>query len=418
MPRLVPAVSAAFILWMAGHAVAQVTPPPDAASVAPADPGPDQATTEFNIVPLLGGNSDVGFGVGQVSNLARVAPNVEPYLWSLETSAFISFKSNDGLVVPLQDYFIFLHLRNLGTRGLRLDLRAAFTDERTLLFYGIGNASPDKPTDTPMDQLEFGRMHPTASALLRVPLGHGLFFTTGSGFTYNRLDVAPDSSLGSYAVNGPADGRALIGAFKTHGVALGDLGMQYDTRDREIDTRRGQYDTILLRVSPSIGGFLPYSYQRLTITGRTYVPLSRRITLAFRVVGDALFGDPPFYELSRYEETQAIGGVNAIRGVPAGRYYGKVKLFGNAEARSDLFGFHLRGKALKLGIAAFFDAGRTWTELFHRHPDLDGTGVGLKYGIGGGLRLRQGKTFVVRADVAYSPDANPIGAYFTAGQIF
>jgi hypothetical protein len=59
-----------------------------------------------------------------------------------------------------------------------------------------------------------------------------------------------------------------------------------------------------------------------------------------------------------------------------------------------------------------------WTELGQSHPDLDGSGLGLKYGTGGGLRLRQGKTFVLRADLAWSPDATPVGGYFTMGEMF
>ena len=412
-----------FVGWMAGHAIALASPSaaPDADTAAQPgrEPGPGKQTTEFNVVPLLGGNSDVGIGVGQVSNLAGIAPNVEPYRWSLETSAFISFKPRDGsVVVPYQDYFVFLHLRNLGTRGLRLDLRAAYTDERTVKFYGIGNASKEPAAAVPVDDTEFSRTHPTLLAELRLPLPRKLFVLAGSVFTYNWLDVAPTSVLGGYVTTGPPAGRAMIGSFDAHGVELLELGLQYDSRDREVDTRSGPFHTALLRISPRVGDFMPYAYQRVTLTARSYAAVSGRITLAFRAVGDVLFGDPPFYELARFEETQAIGGVNAIRGVPAGRYYGALKLFGNVEARSDLFGFYLRGKAMKIGIAAFFDAGRTWTELLHSHPELDGTGLGLKYGIGGGLRLRQGATFVVRADVAYSPDAHPVGAYFTAGQIF
>jgi hypothetical protein len=34
------------------------------------------------------------------------------------------------------------------------------------------------------------------------------------------------------------------------------------------------------------------------------------------------------------------------------------------------------------------------------------------------VRFQQGSAFVVRGDVAWSPDARPIGAYFTAGQMF
>ena len=147
-------------------------------------------------------------------------------------------------------------------------------------------------------------------------------------------------------------------------------------------------------------------------------PVPRWLTLSARVVGDVLLGAPPFYELARFEETQALGGGSAVRGVPAQRYHGKVKLFANLEARADLVGFRLRGKPMVLGGALFVDGGRIWTELTRRHPDLDGTGLGLKYGLGGGLRLQQGRTFVVRADVAWSPDARPVSAYFTAGQIF
>ncbi|MEO7734791.1 MAG: BamA/TamA family outer membrane protein [Kofleriaceae bacterium] len=408
------------IAMLAGPAAAQVPPvtAPDVASTVP-DPGPGKQTTEFNIVPLVGGNSDVGFGGGQVSNLAGLAPGVQPYRWSLETSAFVSFKSRDGgVVMPYQDYFIFLHLRDVGTRGLRIDLRAAYTDEATLKFYGIGNASKEPAADVPVEDTEFSWTHPTLLAEARLPLPHKLFALVGSVFTYNSLDVAPTSMLGRYVTTGPAAGRAMIGSFDSHGVELLELGLEYDSRDREVDTRSGHFHTAMLRISPKVGDFMPYAYERLTLTARSYAAVSNRITLAFRVVGDALFGDAPFYELARYDQTQAIGGVNAIRGVPGGRYYGAVKLFGNIEARSDLFGFHLRGKAMKLGVAAFFDGGRTWTELLHSHPELDGTGIGLKYGIGGGLRLRQGATFVVRADVAYSPDASPVGAYFTAGQIF
>jgi hypothetical protein len=34
------------------------------------------------------------------------------------------------------------------------------------------------------------------------------------------------------------------------------------------------------------------------------------------------------------------------------------------------------------------------------------------------LRVQEGQTFVVRLDLAWSPDATPIGAYFAAGEIF
>jgi outer membrane protein assembly factor BamA len=195
--------------------------------------------------------------------------------------------------------------------------------------------------------------------------------------------------------------------------------MEYDTRDNETISRRGQYHTVSARVSPGIASWMPYTYLQLDTTLRFYVTvIPRWLGISVRVVADAFLGSPPFYELARFDDTPAIGGGKAIRGVPAQRYYGKVKLFENFEARGDLYPFRIKNKDFVLGLAAFFDAGRTWTELFHAHPELDGTGFGLKYGVGGGVRLQEGKTFVVRADVAWSPDATPLGAYVDAGEIF
>ena len=38
--------------------------------------------------------------------------------------------------------------------------------------------------------------------------------------------------------------------------------------------------------------------------------------------------------------------------------------------------------------------------------------------VGGGLRVASGETFVLRVDVAWSPDANPLSGYLLAGHIF
>ncbi|HET9622243.1 MAG TPA: BamA/TamA family outer membrane protein [Kofleriaceae bacterium] len=407
-----------FLALGAGRAAAEPPPPPPT-DAPPPQPSPEsRKTREFNIAPLVGGNSDIGAGIGQISNVSGLGPGIEPYRWQLESSGFISFLPHDGgVVVPLQDYFVAFHLPDLGAHHVRFDVRASYTLEKTLLFYGIGNASK-VPAGGPSDDTEFGRLHPALSIQGRVPVYRDVYVNAGSVTSYNRLDVPATSILASYATQGPADARPFIGPFTAHTTEVLALGVQYDTRDHEIDTRNGQFHAAQVRYSPKIGSALPYGYERVTLIARVYRGVTDRVTLSARLVGDVVLGDAPFYELARYEETPAIGGINAVRGVPAYRYYGKVKAFGNLEARSDLFGFHLFGKKLKLGAAAFFDAGRTWTELLHAHPDLDGTGVGLKYGIGGGLRLQQGATFVLRADLAYSPDARPVGAYFTANQIF
>jgi len=402
---------------------ADQSPPGGDANGAPASGAPAAARPhrELNLVPLVGGDSDVGVGFGEVGDWALLQPGEGNFRWRLESGAFITFKLRDekDVIVPFQDYYLLLSLRNWGTeKRWRVDIRGSFTDETTLKYYGIGNAS-QAPSNLDDPTKEYGRIHPTLSVESRITIGHPLYLVLGNFYTHNWMDVRQDSSLTADRENGAPAARALLGQFDPHGVELAEVGLEYDTRDNEIVTRRGMYHAIHFRYSPRIGTVLPYGYGVVDINLRAYAtPIPRWLTLSGRLVGDALMGSPPFYELARFDQTPAIGGVNAIRGVPAQRYYGKVKVFGNFEARSELFPFRLLKKQFIFGAAAFFDAGRVWTELGSRHPELDGTGVGLKYGVGGGLRLQQGQTFVVRVDVAWSPDARPIGAYFAAGQIF
>jgi len=185
-----------------------------------------------------------------------------------------------------------------------------------------------------------------------------------------------------------------------------------------VSTHEGSYETLDLRLSP--GGIepLPHRYGQAMAAIRVFIPIWKpRITLALRAVGDWLFGAPPFYELSRFDTTYALGGQNGVRGIPAQRYSGKIKAFGNIELRTEIVSFHAFGKPFGFGMVAFLDGGRVWTDV-EPHPELDGVRVGLKYGVGGGLRLRSGSAFVLRADIAWSPDAMPVGGYFSAGEMF
>ena len=52
---------------------------------------------------------------------------------------------------------------------------------------------------------------------------------------------------------------------------------------------------------------------------RAYVPLGMLgVSLAMRAVGDWMFGNVPFYERARFDDTFALGGSLGVRGVPAG----------------------------------------------------------------------------------------------------
>ena len=393
--------------------------PPPGAPAGPIAP-PPRRSLEFNIVPIAGGDSDVGIGGGEVADLARLDPRYHPYRWKLTSEAFVTFNLLNGHVIsPYQDYSLLWTLPELtSSRRLRLEVRSSFTNERTLKFYGIGNATPLPPPGVPITDTEYQRIHPTLSVEARYRFYKRFYVLAGSIYTQNWLVVAPTSLLAQAQMSGSPEVREIVGTFAPHGVEKLEAALQYDSRDNEMVTRRGQFHTAVIRISPPVGTALPYGYERLNLTARFYATPIHGITFLFRVVGDTLLGDPPFYELARFDETPAIGGSKAVRGVPAQRYYGKVKVFENLEARSEVLHFALGHKRMVLGAALFIDAGRSWTELGKSNPALDGTGIGLKYGVGGGLRLQEGQTFIVRGDVAWSPDATPVGAYFAAGEIF
>jgi hypothetical protein len=389
-----------------------------AASEPPAKP-----KTEVGGVPIAGGDSDNGIGGGELSSITRLEPGYTPYRWRLESGAFITFKPPAGgaVRVPYQDYYVLFVVPELVRKRLRLEVRPSYTRETTQLYYGIGNASPARakgPEGQPeADYFRYGRMHPTLQARVRLSLGEGFFAVLGNSITYDRIDVHPDSKL-ERDLAATSAVSSFFGPLTPHCVDFFEYALQLDTRDDETNPTHGTFDQIELRWSPGGAGSFPYRYGQVNATVRVYAaPIERWLGIALRIVADGQFGHPPFYELARFEDTFALGGGKGVRGVPGQRYYGKVKLFGNFEVRSKLVSFKLFDNDYTLGSVVFFDAGRLWSDW---RPDetLDGSGFGIKYGTGLGVRLQQGKAFVVRGDVAWSPDARPIAGYFTAGHMF
>ena len=386
---------------------------------APPPGPPGSARTEYAIVPLAGGDTDIGFGAGALGSVARVDPAVRPYVWRLEGSAFVTIKRGEGtgLSSPYQDAFLLLTLANLLQGRARLELRPSYTRENNLRYHGLGNASQAEGDDIPARDF-YTRVHPALLLRARFALFGPLNLVVGGLYTHSWIDFEPQSNLVRDLTMGSPRVKSILDVDRNHGLLLLEAGLLYDTRDDEIAPAAGFLHAVKLRASPGGGGPLPYRYVQVNLNVRGYHRLGTdRLVLAWRGIGDLLVGKIPFYELSRYDEASAIGGANGVRGVRGDRYHGKRKLFGNLELRSTLWHFQVRRSGYALGVTGFLDGGRVWADT-SAAPELDGTGLGLKYGVGGGLRLRKGETFVLRADVAWSEDARPVGFYFLAGHIF
>lgn len=375
---------------------------------------------ELTVLPTVGGTSDIGFGGGYVVSLARVGSRVDPYWWRLESTGLFTLRKDESgkLGAYYIDDYLLVDFPNVVKDRLGLKARLSFTREKALKFYGLGNAA-QPAAGTPRRELDYTRSHPT----LRLE-GEGHFLRYGrlywgAAYTYNWFVVEPDSLLARTMREGSEEERKLLGTASSHGVATFTQGAGWDSRDDVTSPQRGQFHDARIELSPGTESKdFRYRFARLSAGARFYVPLvPDTLTLAIRVVGDALFGDVPFYELAKYQDSYAFGGSKGVRGVPGQRYHGKLKLFSNVELRSQLLRFRAFSKSNTVGLAAFFDSGRLWAD-YSNAAALDGTGLGLKYGVGGGLRWAAGKSFVLRFDLAWSPDADPVGAYLAAGHTF
>jgi hypothetical protein len=402
-------------------AVSRASDPLNSSNQANADTSDEEAPHhEFNLLPVAGGTTDIGIGGGYFMGYASISPLRTPYDWNVESAGFVTFApgTGGGVIVPYQDFYAMLTVpRFLGK--IELQVRPAYSWESTLRYYGLGDASSASlPPGAPSKYFEFGRIHPELDVDLRWRFLDHVVGRTGLRYIQNWFQVPGDSKLANDLQTGSAEVKSLLVSTASSGVALFNYGIQFDNRDNNVSSHQGTFDSFDVQLSPGGLSWLPYRYMEATADIRFFVPIWKpKITLAGRLVGDILYGTPPFYALSVFEDTYAIGGLNGVRGVPGQRYYGKVKALGNLELRTELVTFHALGKPMTFGVVGFLDGGRVWADT-SLQPQLDGNGIGLKYGVGGGLRLQSGSAFVLRADVAWSPDATPIGAYVAAGQMF
>jgi hypothetical protein len=368
--------------------------------------------TEFSLVPFVGGNSDQGFGGGYIASLARLQQHREPYLYRIDTTGSATFASghDGGLRVPYVDVFLRWKFPHLIPNLLGLELRASFTRETNLGYYGLGNAAALPAGYERGDEyFEHERMHPTLRASFEYH-PRPLVLSWGVSYTENRMKVPESTLLAQDMQSDRPYVRDLLGNDRPHGVPQVSFGIGWDTRDDESAPVRGWNIRQEVDLIPGTFGEAHYSYARWTNTVDAFVPLfpkQRRLVFAVRVGTDLLFGHPPFWELPRFDDTFAIGGSRGVRGVPAQRYYGKIKVLSNAELRSELLAMNILGVERRLGLVAFVDSGRLWAD-YASHPDLDGSG----------LRIASGKTFMLRLDLAWSPEKPGTSGYMLAGHMF
>jgi hypothetical protein len=405
-----------------------------ASSEARADPPPklDYTTPRFEPAgfPLISGNSDTGLQLGAVGTLSKFGAGIVPYQWNADLLLSLSIKTSpEGLEITQYGFKGNIDIPGLLDGSLRINPAYEFRRTINRGYFGIGNAtSPDTPPVVAGDpnryfQFKESQFQLRGVARFRVATAFELVpiviyrFQTPSAYPGSKLeqDAAPGSGV-------PSAQRGLrsLNLFTVGG------GFIHDTRDNEYFPISGQFYQVALKYiqGAPLDADVRYGQASASLVG--YFPIRERITFASRVLLDLQFGNVPFFDLltgGPFKMQDMPGGSAGIRGVPVGRYLGPIKMILNEELRSMWVDFHLFGQSFHFGSNVFFDTGRIFADYTFHAPE-DGSGLGLKLGIGAGAYLQWGQAAVFRLEMAYSPDARstspsfPFGVYLEDGTMF
>jgi Omp85 superfamily domain len=342
-----------------------------------------------------------------MGNLVRFGGGAKPYRYKGTLALFTGIKSGEG-------FTLFAGRASLDVPGLyggKLRLGTGVYAFRTtnLPYYGLGNASsdtvppvvagdPDRYFQSVMNEVGIrvaGRVH------LDLPFDLVPLFV----YRYDDPSAYAGSKLAQDAAPpAPGESPAALGLRPLSLVSLGG-GIILDSRDNEFFPFRGHYHQVGLKFVEGIpfGADIRYGQQSTVLAW--FVPLHENVVFATRGVLDLQFGNVPYYDLMQggpFRSQYMIGGPSGIRGVPIGRYLGRIKVIANEEVRSLFWNPKILGQDFHVGAGAFLDVGRLWLNYTFDAPE-DGAFPGLRWGTGLAGYLVWGHASAFRLDIAYSP---------------
>jgi hypothetical protein len=376
-------------------------------------------------IPLVGEDSDIGTEFGAAVTLSKLGHGVRPYQWNMDVVTSVSVKSGpDGKAELTQENFLWtLDVPGLNGGSLRIVPAVSYISTINQGYFGLGNgSSAQRPAQTsnPGRYFEYTDRTAMARQLTRVRIHSPVDLMLAGTYRFASPEAYPGSKLAADA----AAGR-IIGLQPLSLVQAG-VGIVYDSRDNEYFPRGGSFHQIGVRFVQGIPFEAGAQYAALGAIFSFYRSIGGPFVIAWRALIDAEVGQVPFYDLfmgEPFTQDQIIGGSAGVRGVPEGRYLGRLKTLANVELRAMLIDFRVLGQSLHLGGDLLFDVGRTWLDYSFSASE-DGSALSLKWGAGAGIYLRWGQAGVFRLEAAYSPDAAavnpslPIGLYVQDGVMF
>lgn len=371
---------------------------------------PKPSRTEYMVFPVIAQNPDVGVMFGLSGSISRFRPNYDPYRWAVRANAILSVREFQGKTqILMQNYSLALDMPDLLEKRIRILPLVQYLRIPNASYYGTGNDTSAAPADD-TTYYRYDKQLFQLAAPIEYTMSENWALQAAIRFRYIDARTYDDSLLESDLALQDENGDPIVYGAIEHPDMVNSLALKYDTRDWELDPAKGLYLQTSIRntvgLSANVKAFWGWNLDLRVY--QNIVP--KYLTFAARFMSDVQWGGVPFYELDRagaFPSFSAVGGSSAIRGIPEGRYRGQSKILGQVELRSWLFGHMLGNTHVRMGLEAFFDTGRVWAVTGQKNPDLDGTGIGLKYGTGAGLRFGWGEYGVVRVDYAWSPFGDP-----------
>ena len=178
---------------------------------------------------------------------------------------------------------------------------------------------------------------------------------------------------------------------------------ELDTRDNVLVPKKGMKFSsesyLLNRLNSNFANFFNVSGE---FSAYKTIKLPRDLTFGIRAGGAHNIGD------FHYLLSNKIGGKNTLRGYRRDRYYGKSSVYNSIEVRYDLYNIKTIIFPFTIGMIAFNDIGRVWTDeessqLWHNS-------------FGGGLYVKPVNAFAVSIQLAKSNEL--LAFYFDLGFSF
>ncbi|MCI0436164.1 MAG: hypothetical protein L0271_21355 [Gemmatimonadetes bacterium] len=331
--------------------------------------------------PSISGEPDLGLYVG--IGVIRWGYGFRHYPWRTRLSASLGYGTTTGRIRADVAYDVPL----IG--DIRARFGAGWSGIERTRFHGFGNETVERE-DRAFHQADRHVFSLSAEATLEPAPG----IEIGAGPVLRR--IRHDDNEGTLLDSVAPYGSGAIDLVGLHGR------IHWDRRDRCIASSRGTFVALDVRYFPAMLD-VEHGFGGLRAEASTYwTPLRERATLAFRLGGEKVWGDPPYFEAA------ALGASSTIRGFSRQRFIGDASAFGNAELRlraTDFF-VMLPGSIGLLGLA---DAGRVFAhgESSNRWHSAAGGGIWLSF-------LGPANTF----SIAVARSEERIGLYARAGYHF